>query len=70
MGERILVVGGGIAGLSTVLALARVGREVTILERDPPPPETSADEAFDHWERKGASAICVTAMLSWRDCTC
>ncbi|MDO8839785.1 MAG: FAD-dependent oxidoreductase [Parvibaculum sp.] len=57
MGERILVVGGGIAGLSTVLALARAGREVTILERDPPPPETSADEAFDHWERKGVGHL-------------
>ena len=41
MAERILVVGGGIAGLSAVLALARAGREVTVLERDPPPPDSS-----------------------------
>ena len=57
MAERILVVGGGIAGLSAVLALARAGREVTVLERDPPPPDSSADEAFEAWERKGVGHL-------------
>lgn len=57
MGERILVIGGGIAGLWTVLALSRTGREVTVLERDAPPPETSPDEAFEKWERKGVGHL-------------
>lgn len=57
MHERILVIGGGIAGLSTALALARAGRELTVLERDPPPPDTSADEAFEGWERKGVGHL-------------
>ncbi|MCW5727550.1 FAD-dependent oxidoreductase [Parvibaculum sp.] len=57
MGERILVIGGGIAGLSTVLALARAGKDVTVLERDPPPPDSSADEAFERWERKGVGHL-------------
>lgn len=53
MREKILLLGGGIAGLSTALALGRSDREITIIDRDPPPPETSADEAFDAWERRG-----------------
>ncbi|MDZ4382402.1 MAG: FAD-dependent oxidoreductase [Parvibaculum sp.] len=55
--ERILVVGGGMAGLWTALELARKGRELTVLERDPPPPEASADEAFESWERKGVGHL-------------
>lgn len=60
MGERVLVLGAGIAGLSTGLALSRenaAGREIIILDRDAPPPETSADEAFESWERRGVGHV-------------
>lgn len=49
----VLVVGGGMGGLSTAMLLARDGHEVTVLERDPAPPPASGDEAWDRWERKG-----------------
>lgn len=57
MSEQVLVIGAGIAGLSTALALSGGNREITILDRDPPPPEASADEAFDNWERKGVGHL-------------
>ncbi len=57
MSERVLIIGAGIAGLSTALALSGSGREITILDRDLPPPETSADEAFENWERKGVGHL-------------
>ncbi|MFZ3035632.1 MAG: FAD-dependent oxidoreductase [Parvibaculum sp.] len=57
MTEKILVLGGGIAGLSTALALGRADREITIVDRDPPPPESSADAAFEEWERRGVGHV-------------
>lgn len=57
MSEHILIIGGGIAGLNAALALQDDTRTLTILDRDPPPPETSADEAFDNWERKGVGHL-------------
>ena len=51
--ERVIVAGGGVAGLGTALALARTGRDVLLLERDPLRDASSADEAFDQ-ERPGA----------------
>lgn len=53
--RRVIVVGAGITGLCTGLALARAGREVTIVERDPPPPDGGPDEAFFGWNRRGAA---------------
>jgi 2-polyprenyl-6-methoxyphenol hydroxylase-like FAD-dependent oxidoreductase len=57
MSERVLVIGAGMAGLWTALALAPTGREVILLERDPPPPEGGADEAFDSWARRGVGHL-------------
>ncbi len=56
-GEKILVIGAGIAGLNAALALSKPGRQVTLIERDPPPPEASADAAFDVWERRGVGHL-------------
>jgi 2-polyprenyl-6-methoxyphenol hydroxylase-like FAD-dependent oxidoreductase len=57
MAERVLVIGAGMAGLWTALALAPTGREVVLLERDPPPPEGGADAAFDSWARRGVGHL-------------
>jgi len=39
------------------MALAGQGREITLLDRDPAPPEGGADEAFDSWKRRGVSHL-------------
>jgi 2-polyprenyl-6-methoxyphenol hydroxylase-like FAD-dependent oxidoreductase len=57
MSEPIVVIGAGIAGLCTALALAPTGREVVLLERDPGPPSGDPDEAFADWPRRGAGHL-------------
>jgi len=57
MGERILILGAGIAGLCAAMALAREGRDVVVLDRDPAPPDLSPDAAFEHWQRRGVTQI-------------
>ncbi len=53
---KIVVVGGGVAGLGSALILAQQGHSVTVLERDDTPMPTSADEAFE-WDRRGAPQV-------------
>ena len=55
MNQSIAVVGAGICGLFTGLSLARKGFDVTLFERDTPPPEGNAEEAFFSWQRRGAA---------------
>lgn len=55
--EQVLVVGAGIAGLCTALALGPTGRKVTVLERDENPPEGDADAAFRDWKRRGVGHL-------------
>jgi len=57
MSERVLVIGAGMAGLFTALALGASGRQVDVLERDPPAPEGGADEAFESWARRGVGHL-------------
>ncbi|HSZ53379.1 MAG TPA: FAD-dependent oxidoreductase [Caulobacteraceae bacterium] len=55
--EPVLVIGAGIAGLCTALALGPTGRAVTLLERDLAPPSGDADEAFRSWTRRGVGHL-------------
>ena len=57
MAERVAVIGAGMAGLFTALALAPTGREISLFERDPPPPDGGPDAAFDHWSRRGVGHL-------------
>ena len=57
MTESVLVIGAGIAGLCTALALGPTGRQVTLIERDTAPPEGDADTAFREWKRTGVGHL-------------
>jgi len=54
--SEVVVVGGGVAGLATALALGRSGHRVILLERDPLPPAADAEEAFLA-SRRGAPQV-------------
>jgi flavin-dependent dehydrogenase len=56
MGERIVVVGAGMAGLACALALSGPDREVVVLDRDPAP-GGNVETAFRDWERKGVTQL-------------
>ncbi len=57
MAETVLVIGAGISGLCTALALGPTGRDVTVLERDAAPPSGDPDEAFRDWRRQGVGHL-------------
>jgi 2-polyprenyl-6-methoxyphenol hydroxylase-like FAD-dependent oxidoreductase len=56
-GQSILVAGTGIAGLGVALAFGNSDYRVTIIDRDPATPEGSPEEAFQSWERRGATQL-------------
>lgn len=52
---RIIVLGGGIGGLTAAMLLARDGHDVTVLERDAAPVPETLDEACEAWMRGGVA---------------
>jgi 2-polyprenyl-6-methoxyphenol hydroxylase-like FAD-dependent oxidoreductase len=54
--HRIVVIGGGVGGLASALALSRAGHAVTLVERDLLPPFEGVEEAFAA-DRRGAPQV-------------
>lgn len=54
MGE-IVIVGAGIGGLGSALALGRQGRRVIVCERDAAPVPASTEEMWFAWPRPGVA---------------
>lgn len=52
----VVVVGAGIGGLGSALALSRAGHRVTVVERDDTPMPPDAEAAFE-WDRRGAPQV-------------
>lgn len=50
---KVAIAGGGIAGLTAGLLLARGGHHVDLFETDAAPPPEPAAEAFLNWDRRG-----------------
>lgn len=51
------MVGAGVAGLGSALALSRQGHGVTVVERDATHVPDSPDAAFEQWDRRGAPQV-------------
>jgi 2-polyprenyl-6-methoxyphenol hydroxylase-like FAD-dependent oxidoreductase len=62
----ITVLGGGVAGLSAALLLARDGHDVTVLERDEAGPPDSPLEAWESWSREGVTQFRLAHYLQSR----
>ena len=50
---RVLIAGGGFAGLATALFLARRGHVATVVERDGPPPDGTPSDDVERWLHPG-----------------
>ena len=64
----IVIIGGGLGGLTNAMLLARDGHQVTVLERDPAEPVDAPHEAWEHWERRGVNQFRMLHFLlpRWR----
>jgi 2-polyprenyl-6-methoxyphenol hydroxylase-like FAD-dependent oxidoreductase len=50
---KVLVLGSGLAGLATAIALGERGHAVTLVEKDAAAPPEEPQDAFNQWERPG-----------------
>ena len=55
--SRVIVIGAGIAGLSSALAMQANGFQVDVLERDPAPPDRFDPTEISAWRRRGAPQV-------------
>lgn len=53
---RVAIIGAGVAGLGTAVALAHDGHDIVLIERDATPLPSTPDEAFE-WNRKSAPQV-------------
>jgi 2-polyprenyl-6-methoxyphenol hydroxylase-like FAD-dependent oxidoreductase len=60
---QIVVLGGGVIGLSTALLLARQGHSVTVFERDGAPVPASPEDAWYAWDRRGVTQFRMPHIL-------
>ncbi len=63
---RIIVLGGGVCGLAAGILLRRDGHDLTVLERDPEPAPSSAEDAWERWQRDGVTQFRQTHYLTPR----
>ncbi len=52
---QIVVMGGGLVGLTAGMLLARDGHQVTVLERDAGGPKGRATDLWQRWDRRGVN---------------
>ena len=52
---HIVVMGGGLNGLTAGILLARDGHQVTVTERDPASPRGNAGDLWQRWDRRGVN---------------
>jgi 2-polyprenyl-6-methoxyphenol hydroxylase-like FAD-dependent oxidoreductase len=55
--ETVAVIGAGMGGLCTALALAPTGRRIIIIERDAAPPSADPDTVFHAWKHNGVGHL-------------
>src|SRR4051812_47466185 len=55
--DRVIILGSGMAGLATALALKGSGKQVLVLERDEHAIVADAKTAFETWQRPGVPQL-------------